>query len=242
MTDFDEIDDVTSRPFISIYGGAGVGKTSLLVTLQGEIRIADAEDGLISLGKYFKQFPEEKKRIKRKAIESLDDMREFYQSCVKAKPDWLILDSGSRLAELITINYDKTLTDKQKAFGAMYRLVENDVSALLWGLKKLSAMGIGVVVIFKEEIKKIQISEDTSIDKFSLWMPREKMILDASHIFDETYRMIVVQEKQADGIYASRRKLITNNDGRSQAKSRLGFDALVDVTDGGFADLFKGQF
>jgi hypothetical protein len=233
-----DVGDEFDKPLIIIYGDAGSGKTSLITSLEGKVLVGDVEKGLRSLRNYFLTNPQEKGRIKSIQVRNLDDLRALHKAVspggeLHGQFDWLVLDSVSRISEVILQANERQLkATNSDGFGAAYKLTEDDVVGVINGFRALTAQ-IGIIFTAKEKIKKIEVSKDVSIDKFDVFFPGNKLEIQVPHIADEIWRLVVVDEKnEATGKTEKRRKLITQANPRSRAKSRGGLTDVIDVTDG----------
>lgn len=206
----------TSHPKILIYGDAGSGKTTMAGTLPGRILVASAEDGLRSLS----LFPEEDRaRIDVVSVATTDDLREVYAALKKGEVsyDWLVVDSVSEIAEMMLREAKSKTKDPRQA----YTGVEDDVTAVFRSFRDLP---LGVLFLAKEHVTKLQISEEVEVDRFGLLMPGQRLTTNVPHLVDEVWRL-TVKGKGA-------RVIITDNDGRSRAKSRHGLEREIDVSNG----------
>lgn len=212
MLKLKKLDDVIdSRGLkVLVYGNAGVGKTRLIGSLPGRILIASAEAGLLSLTSLA-----DSKRILVVEIASVDGLREVYSHVKGASPgayDWVVLDSISEIAEVcLTENKAKT-KDPRQAYGA----IQDDVGSILRAFRDLDC---GVYFSAKESREK---DEATGRVSYGISMPGSKLGPSVPYLFDEVFRLIVVDDKDEKGNIERVRWLQTANDGKSAAKDRSG--------------------
>ena len=193
-------------PKIVVYGKSGVGKTTLIGSLEGRVLILSAEAGLLSLA----NFPSEiKTRIDVLRIASLDDLREaFVQIKSAQKYQWVVLDSASEIAEVILADSKEKVADPRQAYGE----VIEKMTSLLRAFRDLR--DVGVYVTAKEGLVKDEVTGKTYV---GIAMPGTKLGDAIPYLFDEVFRLSVVT---TDG--ESTRVLQTTADGRVTAKDRSG--------------------
>jgi phage nucleotide-binding protein len=198
-------------PKIVVYGKSGVGKTTLIGSLEGRVLILSAEAGLLSLA----CFPDEiKRRLDVLRIESLDDLREaFVQIKSGQKYQWVVLDSASEIAEVILAD-SKEANSKAAVpnpWNAYSEVIEK-MTSLLRAFRDLR--DVGVYVTAKEGLVKDEVTGKTYI---GISMPGTKLGDSIPYLLDEVFRLSVVTK---DG--ESTRVLQTTTDGRVTAKDRSG--------------------
>lgn len=194
---------------VLVYGDAGVGKTKLIGTLPGRVLVASAESGLLSLSSSGRD------DIMVVEISSIDGLREVYSHVKGVSPggyNWVVLDSISEIAEVCLTESKIKLKDPRQAYGA----VQDEVGAILRAFRDLP---VNVYFAAKEQRTKDDATGRVSV---GISMPGTKLGQSVPYLFDEVLRLIVVDDKDADGNIERVRWLQTANDGKSVAKDRSG--------------------
>ncbi len=185
-----------------IYGESGVGKTSLIKTLPKPF-IINVEGGLLSIrdveldhtdAKSFNELWEDCNSIKK----ALDNGKFPYKS--------LVLDSISEMAEMVLAEEKRINKDGRQAYGN----TNDKMSAIIRRFRDLP-----ITVYFIAKSEKVQ---DENVLVYQPSMPGQKLTKDLAYMFDEVYAMVI--NKEEDGSIS--RWLLTENNGKYVAKSRLG--------------------
>jgi energy-coupling factor transporter ATP-binding protein EcfA2 len=198
---------------IGVYGASGVGKTKLIQSLSGKIGIATTEDGLLSLH----DAPDEVlDNSDVWVVKTVDDLNNVYEHVCKGGYDWLVTDSVTELAEICLVDLKETAANAWDAYG---ELAEQFIM-LIRSMKELDCNSL---FIFQETSVSKKINKNLEIEYFSPEMAGKKLPKKTPFQFDEIWRLAVVDNE---------RVLITQNDGYSVAKSRLGLPQIVDASNG----------
>lgn len=187
---------------ICVYGGAGVGKTSLIRTIPGKTLILSAESGLLSIADVDADVVE---------VTSLEDVRDAYKFLAQGEHDytWVALDSFSEICEVLLIEEKAKTKDPRQAYGAV---IETG-TALARAFRDLP---LGVYFSAKAERQK---DEATGRVSSVLSMPGAKLGNAIPYLFDEVFHLFVAQNKETG---EAERWLQTVGDQRADAKDRSG--------------------
>lgn len=196
-----------NQPKIVVYGAPGVGKTSLAASLPGKLLILSAEAGLLSLaGADIDADVVE--------VQSLETLRAVYSE-LKAAPDayaWVVLDSVSEIAEVVLAAEKAKTKDPRAAYGAL----QDSMLGIMRAFRDLSC---GVYFSAKMSTTK---DEATGRVSYGIGMPGAKLGESIPYLFDEVFRLVVVDEDDGAGGKVASRYLLTATDGKSTAKDRSG--------------------
>jgi len=201
-------DVVDSRaPKILVYGGAGVGKTTLIASLRGKMLILSAEAGLLSLAGA---------DIDADVVEvtSIEALRAVYAE-LRADAhgyDWVVLDSVSEIAEVVLSAEKAKTKDPRQAYGAL----SDEMVKIMRAFRDL-ACG----VYFSAKLASTK-DETTGRVSHSIGMPGAKLGEALPYLFDEVFRLVVIDEDDGNGGKVASRYLLTATDGKSVAKDRSG--------------------
>ena len=192
---------------VTVYGPAGAGKTSLIASLRGKILILSAEAGLLSLaGADIDADVVE--------VQSIETLRAAYAE-IKATPDaydWIVLDSVSEIAEVVLASEKAKTKDPRQAYGALQ-------DAMLQIMRAFRDLPCGVYFSAKMQATK---DEATGRITYGIGMPGTKLGEQIPYLFDEVFRLVVVDEDDGNGGKVANRYLMTATDGKSTAKDRSG--------------------
>ena len=193
---------------VLVYGGAGVGKTSLCATVPNPVVIS-AEAGLLSLRGHDLAVIE---------VGTLDDIHDAYRFLAESEEarlfEWVCLDSISEIAEVVLSRERKATKDPRQAYGALYE----HMGDLLRAFRDLPR---SVYMSAKAERNKDEIS---GAMLFSPSLPGQKLGQSIAYLFDEVFALRV--EKDADGNPS--RWLQTGADFQYTAKDRSGALSLFE--------------
>lgn len=193
---------------VLVYGGAGVGKTTLCATVPNPVVIS-AEAGLLSLRGH------ELAVIEVGTLEDVHDAYRFLSSSEEAKHfEWVCMDSISEIAEVVLSRERKAAKDPRQAYGALYE----HMGDLLRAFRDLPR---SVYMSAKAERNKDEIS---GAMLFSPSLPGQKLGQSIAYLFDEVFALRV--EKDADGNPS--RWLQTGADFQYTAKDRSGALSLFE--------------
>lgn len=195
--------DLGGQVKIAVYGRAGTGKTRLVGTLPGRVRLISAESGLLSLN----ALPREvKRRISVVQITTFDQAAAEYARLKTAHTDydWIAIDSISELADLFLREMLATAKDPRQAYGEMSRRV-GDL------FRNLRDLPCNVYMAAKEEQTK---DDATGKISYGPSFPGGQLPRDVPHLYDELFRLAITREGD--------RVLITSSDTQSYAKDRSG--------------------
>lgn len=194
-------------PKICVYGAPGVGKTTLIASLTGKILILSAEAGLLSLdGADLDADVVE--------VQSLETLRAVYAE-IKASPDvydWVVLDSISEIGEVVLSSEKAKSKDPRAAYG-------NLQESMLSIMRAFRDLPCGVYFSAKMASTK---DEATGRVTHTIGMPGAKLGDAIPYLFDEVFRLVVIEEDGDDGKKVASRYLLTATDGKSTAKDRSG--------------------
>ena len=203
-------------PKIIVYGGSGVGKTTLIASLLGKLLILSSESGLLSLaGADLDADVVE--------VNSIDALRAVYAELRNGDHgyDWVILDSVSEIAEVV-LSAEKVKTkDPRQAYGAL----QDEMIKIMRAFRDLAC---GVYFSAKLHTNK---DEATGRVSYGIGMPGSKLGEGIPYLFDEVFRMIVIDEDDGRGGKVAARYLLTSTDGKSVAKDRSGRLDTLEVAD-----------
>lgn len=199
-------------PKILVYGGAGVGKTTLIASLRGKVLILSAEAGLLSLaGADLDADVVE--------VQSIDALRAVYAELRAGDHgyDWVVLDSVSEIGE-VCLSAEKAKTkDPRQAYGSL----SDEMTKIMRAFRDLSCG-----VYFSAKLSSTK-DEATGRVSHGVSMPGAKLGEALPYLFDEVFRLVVIDEDDGEGGKVSARYLMTSTDGKSVAKDRSGrLDAL----------------
>jgi len=194
------------EPKILVYGGSGVGKTTLIASLTGKILILSAESGLLSLAGA---------DIDCDVVEvkTMDDLRMAYADLRHSDEyAWVVLDSVSEIAEVVLSAEKAKTKDPRQAYGAL----QDEMVKIMRSFRDLTC---GVYFAAKLNATKDEASGRVS---YGIGMPGAKLGEAIPYLFDEVFRMVVIDEDDGKGGKVSSRYLMTATDGKSVAKDRSG--------------------
>lgn len=221
-------ESIASRsPKFLVYGGSGVGKTTLIASLRGKILILSAEAGLLSL---------DGADVDADVVEvqTMDALRAVYSELRGTDHGyaWVVLDSVSEIAEVV-LSHEKAKTkDPRQAYGAL----QDETVKIMRAFRDLS-----VGVYFTAKLNAVK-DEATGRVSYGIGMPGSKLGEAIPYLFDEVFRMVVIDEDDGNGGKVGVRYLMTATDGKSVAKDRSGRLAQWEIADlGAIVDKIKGQ-
>ena len=195
------------EPKILVYGGSGVGKTTLIASLPGRILILSAESGLLPLASA---------DIDCDVVEvkTMDDLRAAYAELRAGTHgyDWVVLDSVSEIAEVVLSAEKAKTKDPRQAYGAL----QDEMIKIMRSFRDLAC---GVYFAAKLNATK---DESTGRVSYGIGMPGAKLGEAIPYLFDEVFRMVVIDEDDGKGGKVASRYLMTSTDGKSVAKDRSG--------------------
>jgi hypothetical protein len=206
-------DAVEARaPKILVYGGAGVGKTTLIASLTGKILIISAEAGLLSLAGA---------DIDADVVEvtSIEALRAVYAELRAGDHGyaWVVLDSVSEIGEVVLSAEKAKTKDPRQAYGAL----SDEMLKIMRAFRDLSCG-----VYFSAKLASTK-DEATGRTTHGIGMPGAKLGEALPYLFDEVFRLVVVDQDDGNGGKVAARYLLTSTDGKSVAKDRSGrLDAL----------------
>jgi phage nucleotide-binding protein len=201
-------DAIDSRsPKILVYGGSGVGKTTLIASLPGKILILSAESGLLPLASA---------DIDCDVVEvkTMDDLRAAYAELRSGTHGyaWVVLDSVSEIAEVVLSAEKAKTKDPRQAYGAL----QDEMVKIMRSFRDLTCG-----VYFSAKLNAVK-DEGTGRVSYGIGMPGAKLGEAIPYLFDEVFRMVVIDEDDGQGGKVASRYLMTSTDGKSVAKDRSG--------------------
>ncbi len=183
-----------------VYGRSGIGKTTLCATLP-EPLVLSAENGVLALvNAGLPYIP----------ISTVAQLEEVYQWLAYTQEAWAYnlipcLDSITEVAEVCLLNDLKTAKDPRQS----YQLVMQRISAVYRAFRDMPRRHVYFVA--QQEYDK---DDATGVKSFRPAFPGQKLGQAVPYFFDETFQLIVDQQKQ--------RWLRTRPDFQNEAKDRSG--------------------
>jgi len=157
-----------------IYGKAGIGKTTLMSTLQNQI-ILSAESGLLSLQEFDIPYIE---------INTLQDIYDAYNWLTESDEakvyESVGLDSVTEIADVILSTYKREYKDARKAYGDL----ADDMMELLRKYRDIK----GKNIIFSAQTARL-VDEDSGITNYLPAMPGKQLLNKVPFYFDGVYFM-----------------------------------------------------
>jgi phage nucleotide-binding protein len=194
-------------PKILVYGGAGVGKTTLIASLPGKVLILSAEAGLLSLAGA---------DLDADVVEvtSIEALRAVYAELRAGDHGyaWVVLDSVSEIAEIVLSAEKAKTKDPRQAYGAL----SDEMVKIMRAFRDLSCG-----VYFSAKLASTK-DDTTGKVSHSIGMPGAKLGEALPYLFDEVFRLVVIDEDDGAGGKVASRYLLTATDGKSVAKDRSG--------------------
>jgi len=192
-------------PKILVSSAAGMGKTRLIPTLPGKIKLLSAEAGLLSIR-------HSKADIDVDVISGMDDLRNAYVAM--SKPDhgfaWVALDSISEIAEVCLAEKKASSKDPRMAYGETAEVV----LSLIKAFRDLPHVGVYFTA------KETPVTDEaTGRVTYQVMFPGKQLPPQIPYLFDECFRLVSVEnaDKTSD-VW-----ILTRNDGRSPGvKDRSG--------------------
>ena len=181
-----------------IYGGSGVGKTSLAKNVPDSI-ILSAEQGLLSLQDYDIPY------IETNTLADINDAFKFLKD--DTKYETIFLDSVTEIAEAVLTKHkdDPELKDGRQA----YMKLAESMGAMIRHFRDLK--GKNIVMIAK--MKRVE-DESSGIVTFTPWMPGQVLPHGLPYLVDEVFAMQIDRKGE--------RFLQTNADRKFPCKDRSG--------------------
>ncbi len=193
-------------PKILVLADAGMGKTRLIPTLPGKIKLLSAESGLLSIR-------DSEADIDVEIISDIEDLRREYLKLSKPGHgfDWVALDSISEIAESCLSKKKTSGGDKRAAYGDMAELVLQLIKAFR------DLPDVGVYFTAKEAPV---VDEATGRTSYRVMFPGKILTPQIPYLFDEVFRIISIEDPKTK---ESDNWIMTKNDGRSPGvKDRSG--------------------
>lgn len=202
-------------PKIVVYGESGMGKTTLIASLPGRVLIVSAEAGLLSLS-----FAASDPRFDVVEINTVEDLIGVHKHLSSSSHgyDWVAVDSASEIAEVILAAEKKKAPDPRRADPRQaYGAVIERMTAVFRAFRDLQTVG----VYFSAKLAKNK-DDATGRVTYGISMPGAKLGDAVPYLFDEVFRLVSVDEVDANGAKTPVRCLQTSGDARSVAKDRSG--------------------
>jgi len=170
---------------LCIYGLAGAGKTLLTSTTGGTIIVLSAESGLLSL----KNLPPEvKARMRVIVINTMDELTQAYLWLLTGKmADWIAIDSGSEIAEVLLTAKKSLSKDGRAAYGDM-------ADEMMDTFRKIRDLP-NYNVIMTAKMTKVK-DEHTGITYCVPMFPGKILTAQVPYMFDEIFALRVEQHPQ----------------------------------------------
>ena len=181
-----------------VYGGSGVGKTTLIRTLPNPI-ILSAEAGLLSLSGSDIPYIE---------ITDIEKLKEAYTFVVSSDYSSVALDSISEIAEICLSAEKKKTKDGRAAYGALAEIIGD----LIRAFRDIP----GKNIFFIGKMEKVQDGEGKIL--YGPSMPGKTLTEGLAYHFDLVMPLIAGKNSEGEVI----RALMTQTDGIYQAKDRSG--------------------
>lgn len=204
------------------YAGAGTGKTSLCATAPKPV-IISAEAGLLSLNRrnlermFGVNNPTVTYDIPVMQVTNIDQLTEAYMFFLRDPNaryfQTICVDSLTEVAEVVLSNAKRTVKDPRQAYGEL-------IEKVTWLVKAFRDLpGWHVYMSAKME----SMDTGAGVMKFGPAMPGSKLGQQLPYLFDEVFRLAIVQDQQGNKY----RAVQTSEDLQYTAKDRSGvLDAL----------------
>lgn len=197
-----------------LYGESGIGKSSLLGTMEGKTLVIDVEGGLGVLGK--------KKSVDRVVIrEDLSNVKAVFDALVTAHADYdnICLDSSTELEKFMQI---RLAAEGKKSDGMPslhdYGVAQFKVRGYLRVLRDLKERGVNIVVTALEMPLELDASVDGVVHSRLYPMMSKKLAPEVCGIFDVVAHMEVSSKEGSEG----RRFVRLTSSDSCIAKNRFG--------------------
>ncbi len=201
-----------------VFGLAGAGKTVLASTTGGTIIVLSAESGLLSL----KRAPAEvKERMRVIQIKTLQDLGEAYNWLMSGKmADWVAIDSGSEIAEVLLGVKKGEKSDARAAYGDM----AEDMMVTFRLLRDMPHYNVMMTA------KMTYVKDDrTGITRYVPMFPGKILTAQVPYMFDEIFALRVEQHPQDPNQLV--RVLQTGRDIAYDCKDRSGMLDMFEPAD-----------
>lgn len=201
-----------------VYGFASAGKTVLTSTTGGTIIVLSAESGLLSLKRLPSHLKEHMRII---IIDTLAKLREVYQWLLSDRmADWVGIDSGSEIAEVLLTDKKGTSKDGRAAYGDM----ADEMMQIFRQIRDLPNYNVVMTA------KMTRIKDDfTGITSYVPMFPGKILTTQVPYMFDEIFALRVEQNPQDPTQLV--RVLQTGRDVSYECKDRSGTLAQFEPAD-----------
>lgn len=170
---------------VCVFSLAGAGKTVLTSTTGGTMIVLSAESGLLSL----KQLPPHlKANMRIIIIKNLDELKQAYAWLLTARQsDWVAIDSGSEIAEVLLTAKKGLSNDPRKAYGDM-------ADEMMDTFRKIRDLP-NYNVVMTAKLTRIK-DEHTGITYCAPMFPGKILTAQVPYLFDEIFAIRVEQNPQ----------------------------------------------
>ena len=194
---------------LCVHGPAGAGKTVLTSTTGTSMIVLSAESGLLSLKHLPPAIKDLMRIIQIKTIADLNGAHSWLMSSKMA--DWVAIDSGSEIAEVLLTDKKKSSGDPRGAYGDM-------AEEMMDTFRKLRDLpNYNVLMTAKQTFRK---DDRTGVTSYVPMFPGKILTSQVPYMFDEIFAYRVEPHPEKPGEFI--RVLQTGKDVAYDCKDRSG--------------------
>jgi len=194
---------------LCVYSFAGAGKTVLTSTTGGTMIVLSAESGLLSLKNIAQEIKANMRIIQ---IKTLRDLGEAYNWLMSSKmADWVSIDSGSEIAEVLLTQKKGSSKDGRAAYGDM----ADEMMEMFRLLRDMPHYNM----LMTAKMTRVK-DENTGITSYVPMFPGKILTNQVPYMFDEIFALRVEPDPQNPGRFV--RVLQTDRDVAYDCKDRSG--------------------